>query len=574
MLSKEELQNLSQLLLSVDERNLEIAFELIQQGNYIEYFVSELFAIYKMDVRTYSRIAKRLLDAVAERIVGLKEALRSRAYLDSRTSAKNIKNFAKICPSIEAKKMALAIYNKYDSGFQFLFSELPENELTPILKTKIEAAGLTLSRKTITKIPKALLKETYLKELNLSYNQIKSLPTGIHHLKSLRKLNLRSNEVKKIHKNIGKLEHLEVLELAWNKLEVLPDELANLTRLKELSLGYNSFKKFPTVITQIPNLEKLSIGRMMDYRANVDEIPSSFFNLKTNCLLELTLRDPTDSNSQCPWGNLPVITRITGTYDDPIRTTPLEIARRAFAQNKEGIRFILEHGTEEDKANVYNYVLKDRINSERYAVYLGLILKNAPPAVKRRALSFYIRNEVLFFDKKITLDVLPAELGDFSIRAMEWVGKFSEITNSTTFWNFLEYTPSIERIVIGKEIRAKGSDQKHQVRIPVLLPNLKVFRLGNLQLDWGFFFNNIDQLPQLEELEVHRVYYLNETKDIDGVFTLCAPLQELKHLKRLELGRFSINNQVGISEEVLKEKIELGFEKMLPNCNTIIHVGF
>jgi hypothetical protein len=355
MLTKEELHNLSQLFLSVDERNLEIAFELMKQGDLAKHFVSELFAVHKMDVRLYSRKAKDLLESISASVQGLPEALKGRAYLDSSASSKNIKKYAKLCPSIDPNKLALAIYNKYDSGFQYLFSEFSEEALQPILNSKIEHGVLKLWRKTITKIPKALLSHTTLEILDLSYNQVKSLPTGVHQLKSLKELNLRSNQVKKIHKNIGKLKDLEILDLEWNKVESLPDELADLESLKELRLGYNSFEEFPMVITKIPNLEKLAIGRMMDFYANVDEIPAAFFELKTDRLIELTLREPTDSNSRRPWGNLPVITRITGTYEDPISTKPLDIARRAFDQNKEAISFLLEHGTAEDKLKVEQY---------------------------------------------------------------------------------------------------------------------------------------------------------------------------------------------------------------------------
>lgn len=572
MLSKEELQNLSQLLLSADERNLEIAFELMKQDELAKHFVSELFAIYKMDVQVYSRVAKNLLEEISAKVEGLPEALKRRAYLNNSTSSSNIKKYAKLCPAIDSKKLALAIYNKYDSGFQYIFSEFSEEELKPILTSKITNNVLTLSRKTITKIPKALLAYTKLQELNLPYNQVKSLPTGIHQLKSLKKLDLRSNEVKKIHKNIGKLEHLEVLELAWNKITTLPDELANLTTLKELNLGYNSLEEFPVVITQIPNLEKLSIGRMMDYYANVDEIPAAFFNLKTDRLIELTLREPTDSNSQRPWKNLPIITRIIGTYEDPISTQPLDIARRAFDQNKEAMTFLLEHGTEADKLMLYNYILQNKMTSERYAHYLGIILKNAPVALKKKALSFYIRNEVLFFDKKTELDALPAELEAFSIREMEWVGQFSKITNAKTFWDFLKYTPSIERIVLGKEVSADFSE-KHQVNVPVILPQLKIFCLGNLRLDWVSFMSSLDKLPALEELKLHTTCYLESVNEIEDIFVFFAPLQELKYLKKVELGRFSMSEKAEMSDEQLEEFIVAGFKKLLPSCATIIHVG-
>jgi hypothetical protein len=573
MLSKEELQNLSQLLLSVNELNLEIAFELMKQGDLAKHFISELFAIHKMDVKSYSHQAKALLEGVSADVKGLSEALKGRAYLDSSASSSNIKKYAKLCPSIDPDKLALAIYNKYDSGFQYLFSEFSEEDLRPILKSKIENKVLTLSRKTITKIPKALLAETTLEELNLPYNKVKSLPTGIDQLKSLKKLNLVSNEVKKIHKNIGKLQHLEVLDLAWNKIESLPDELADIESLKELSLGYNSFEEFPLVLTQIPNLEKLSIGRMMDYYAAADEIPVAFFNLKTDRLIELTLREPTDSNSQRPWKNLPIITRITGTYDDPISTKPLDIARRAFNQNKEGMLFLFEHGTDADKLTLYNYILQNKMTSERYAHYLDIILKEAPAEFKKRALSFYIRNEVLFFDKKIKLNALPPEIETFSIREMEWVGQFSEITNAKNFWNFLEYTPAIERIVIGEEVSA-GFSEKHQINIPIVLPKLKVFFLGNLYLDWGIFLKNVDKLPALEELKLMSSYHLNKEEEIGAFFELLAPLQEMKQLKIIELGQFTINEELGISEEELEERLEAGLLKLLPNCDISIHVGF
>lgn len=563
MLTKEELQNLSQLLLSVDERNLEIAFELLKQGDLAKNFVSELFAIYKMDVKSYSYAAKKLLEGISSSIKGLPAALKGRAYLNSSTSSSNIKKYAKLCPSIDPKKLAFAIYNKYNSGFQYLFSELTEEELKPILNSKIENNVLTLSRKTITKVPKALLAYDNLEEINWPYNQVKSLPTGIHQLKALRKLDLRSNEVKKIHKNIGKLDHLEVLELAWNKLESLPDELANLTSLKELSLGYNSFKEFPSVITQIPNLEKLSIGRMMDYYTDVSEIPAAFFDLRTERLIELTLREPTDSNSQKPWGNLPVITRITGTYDDPISTKPLDIARRAFDQNKEAIAFLLKEGTETDRLKVCDFILKDKMTSEKYAHYLDLILKDGSSEMKKRALSFYVRNEVLFFDKKIRLGALPSELESFSIKEMEWVGAFSEITNAQTFWDFLQYTPSIERLIIGDAVT---STETQVINIPQVMPKLKVLKLGKMKLNAAALIDSLDKLPALEALQFEAYFFLRNLIEIDDVLKSLESLKVCSNLKELTIGSFYNSNKQELEDEVFTERLELGFKALLPNC--------
>lgn len=570
MLSKEELQNLSQLLLSVDERNLEIAFELLKQGGLAEKFVSELFAVYKMDVKSYSYAAKQLLEGVSSTIKGLPEALKGRAYLNSSTSSSNIKKYTKLCPAIDPKKLALAIYNKYDSGFQYLFSELSEEELKPILDSKIEHNVLTLSRKTITKIPKALLAYEKLEEINWPYNQVKSLPTGIHQLKALRKLNLRSNEVKKLHKNIGKLKHLEVLELDWNKLESLPDELANLTSLKELRLGYNSFKEFPSVITQIPNLEKLSIGRMMDFYVDVSEIPATFFDLKTDRLIELTLREPTDSNSRKPWGNLPVITRITGTYEDPISTKPLDIARRAFDQNKEAMAFLLREGTAADKLKVYNFILQDKITSEKYAHHLGTILKDGPSEIKKRALSFYIRNEVLFFDKKIRLSVLPPELERFSITEMEWVGAFSEITNYQTFWDFLKYTPSIKRLIIGKDVT---SSETQEINLPVVMSKLTVLKFGRMKLNTTSLMNSLEKLPALEVLQFEAYFFLKSLAEVDDLLRTFAPLKSCSHLTELTIGSFYNSNKKELEDEALMERLESGFKALLPTCKVYLLQG-
>ena len=398
MYTKEELENLSKLLLSADEANLEIAFELIRQGGATKDLVTELFAIYKMDIRRYKREAKELLEGIAPNVAGLAEALKGRAYLDSTASSSNIKKYVKKCPSIDPKKLTLAIYNKYDSGYQYIFSNFSDDEIEPLVAPKIKGNKLDLVRKVISKIPKALSRFEDLEIIDFRYNAIGSLPTYIDKLKSLKELRLRSNNIKKVNKNIAKLKHLEVLDLCWNKVVSLPDELANMESLKELYLDYNSFKEFPEVVTKIPNLEKFSFTSMMDhYKVDLSAIPNCFFNMKTNRLIELTLKGPLDSNSSQIWGNIPFFTRITGTYDDPISTQPLDLARRAFDQNKEAKKFLIANGTLEDQNIVWEYMLSDLATFNKSKYYWGGIICPSTTRNDKKSTQLYHRKQSLRF---------------------------------------------------------------------------------------------------------------------------------------------------------------------------------
>ena len=224
--TEEELHNISKLLLSVDDANVELAFVLMENEGAAKALITELFAIYKLGQREHSIKARKLLMGCVEDSPGLLHILNRKSYLDGASPRKKIKSFAADCADVAPMKLATALYNRYGEGLQYLVSELPEEALKNLLMKHLNGTTFALTRKKITKIPPHIFKDyTILETLDLSNNQIKTVPAGIGKLTQLKVLNLSRNKINKLNKAIGKLSLLDDVYLSHNNIKELPKDI-------------------------------------------------------------------------------------------------------------------------------------------------------------------------------------------------------------------------------------------------------------------------------------------------------------------------------------------------------------
>lgn len=273
-LSDAQIKNLSSLLLSADDNNTLLGFELMKGLSFSEAFITELFVVWKLT--SNSELQKQAeqellrLDSQMEQVLALKQKLSRDRYTgaNEKTIAKNIDYYV-MCSKdkLNGIKLAKALVQKYGHGFQYLLDNLKGEELVAYLATFMEGKKLTFTQKGVSKIPKEIFEIPgieELEELDMSGNKISSVPAQIGKLVNLKKLNLNSNVLKGINKNIVKC-----------------------TQLQSLDIGDNKFKEFPTTICSCLNLEELYMVNSASYFSDVYILPEGFLALKKLRILYL-----------------------------------------------------------------------------------------------------------------------------------------------------------------------------------------------------------------------------------------------------------------------------------------------
>lgn len=508
-----ELQNLSDLLLSSDEMNTTLAFEIIGGNNVGMELVSELFAIYKMsnEFKNKNKAADLLKKLNSEEI---NEAMDRKSYLDGYASRNKIKDYCKGTP-LDPMKLALALYNKYGKGLQYLVSELDSPALSTLLKSFIQGQNaFVLEGKQITKIPKELLQFTALEKLVLTDNQIKTLPKGISNLSKLKALHLHQNKIKKLPKSINKLKELEFLDISRNDLQEIPATIVECTKLKHLNLGSSGFgEQFPTVIFDIPNLETLDLSWVTG-GYSID-MPEGFSKLK-----KLTSLIFSDSSTTSFFPNFPRFTSLTGTAEHPIDTNTLALAKRAYEQNKEAIEYLFKHA----ESDYITSMLKDLMDGDK-----------------------------LVFDVAVLLDRLPKETKDCGIKELHLTYRYS--TLNTGFWDSLEHLSDLEVLVLGDDIGPTSSWENVMSEQVTRLTKLRI--LDTNQFGFTKIPASIGNLTNLEELNLS--LNVEETEIPESI-------KELKKLKKLHIGIRMMPSMSDKEEAKILSDRAAKYQKIFPNC--------
>ena len=330
-LSNEQLEKLSTLLMSADEKNAQVAFEIIKNNEFPESLISEIFAFFKTtNDKTLKNQAQLLLEnhGSAELIETLKMRLplksgKSSMAATEKTIKKNIIQYTHN-NELDGIKIAKALYKKMGVGATYLLSATPMAQRKEMLKTFISGTHFKLNNKALTQFPPELFNFPELTSIDLSQNKITSIPKNIEVFQSLKTLNLSQNKLKSIHKNFLKLENLRELNLSQN----------------------NFFRKFPDIIFKMPQLQKLNIDRVCGNYSLYQELPENIYNLKNLEEFQLV-------NSKVKfYSNYPSVGKVTGY---PINLDPLIIAYDAYDQGDTSpLYYILKHGNEKRILDILN----------------------------------------------------------------------------------------------------------------------------------------------------------------------------------------------------------------------------
>ena len=145
---------------------------------------------------------------------------------------------------------------------------------------------LDLSRQSLKKVPKSILKNLNIKELNLSNNELTELPDFITELRYLEVLKLRDNKLKIAPELILKFRYLKTLSLSENEIKIIPQTFSALNKLEDFDIGSNPLTEFPQWIDKLYNLKDLGI-----YDLKLKQLPDVVTRIRSLEILSLDGND-------------------------------------------------------------------------------------------------------------------------------------------------------------------------------------------------------------------------------------------------------------------------------------------
>lgn len=174
-------------------------------------------------------------------------------------------------------------------------TERGEKYLPPnFLNTSIEY--LILRKNYFTSIPEEINKLYKLKELYIDGNEIETISEEfINSKKSLESLNINSNKIKKIPRNIIKLSYLQRLDIGFNPIKALP-KLWKLKTLERLYVSGTKLTKLPKHLNKYKALAILDVADS-DIKFSLKEIKKlhlKYFECNFNQIKDATYNE-TDS---------------------------------------------------------------------------------------------------------------------------------------------------------------------------------------------------------------------------------------------------------------------------------------
>lgn len=317
-LSTEEIQNLSNLFLSKDSSNTELAFNIMEPYGFVPELLTEIFIVYKLaSSKEEKAIPGDLLKKHASE--NIHAAMAGRIKLNSENTIKrNIAKYVALSKEeLDGIKLGRALYNKYEIGFAYLMKEEGSEEIKALIQSQIQGTHCDLSGKGLKTLPKELFEFVDLEDIDLSGNYIVNITKHFSVFTKLRKLDLSNNSLKKMHAALSSLQKLE-----------------------ELNLNNNLFTEIPPVLSSFKKLRRLSMIWMFSMKEFGDRaaLPPNFAQLN---LQYLALAQKNTSRYQYDF-DLPQVSILEATGDQYLDLTPLGLAKHSFEMGETtAIRYLL-----------------------------------------------------------------------------------------------------------------------------------------------------------------------------------------------------------------------------------------
>ncbi|MCI5055495.1 MAG: hypothetical protein MRY83_05255 [Flavobacteriales bacterium] len=522
-LTKQELQNLSQLFLSPDDNNTRVAFEMMDD-DLSTHLLTEIFAVYKLceDPELKDK-AKEILEKQGSS--NLKAAMKWTLKLSDdgslygATEKTIAKNIDKYCDGKEliGTKMAEAMFKKFGIGSHYLLSKVPKSQIKENLQIFIDNRKFTLKDAALTKFPDELFEYDDLEEIDLTNNKIKTIPAKIQRFKNLKVLRMTGNNLKTINPGILKLNNLE-----------------------ELYLNHNLFEEYPELIHQISSLKKLDITAMTNINMYKGlEIPKSIQDLKN--LHGIGIANYKDATLNwrfySPYRNYPHLSWLE--TEKPLDLRPEQLARKANEVNGGAIAYIFRH--------LDDVELKKEILSKFYDK-------------KTKTLDFDLNISQSLFKEAQYLENIPEEITSFDIETLNLgdtrIGTLASHFRTEDEDEDFEKFDAIRLAPITKLVQLKSLILKSNTLTN--LPDLS--KLTNLEyLDLSFNdlkcdLSSIGKLSNLKELNLYSAQdHWDEPPKIPDNF------KNLKNLKKIYYHFFEMNEEEYLNrlKELLPDSCEI-----------------
>ncbi len=239
---EETVQQLSELLASVDPGNVAIALEMIKRGGLPGGLLEELFLVAqnnKFD-RKLRDAAKTLFERYAkpETVDAVRSELKRTSVFSSGETklAKRLDALErKSDGELDGRKIALAMFAQGAGALKYLFKKAKKGAPTLDLLERVRKGS----------------------SLHLTGLELTRIPDEVCELHGLRLLHARSNRINKLTSGLFALAELEELDLSYNSLREVPDDIAKMTGLRVLVLSSNHFSELPEALTRLHGLEEL-----------------------------------------------------------------------------------------------------------------------------------------------------------------------------------------------------------------------------------------------------------------------------------------------------------------------------
>jgi Leucine-rich repeat (LRR) protein len=454
-LSKAEIENLSNLFLSVNDENTRLAFEIMDQQDLPKNLITEIFAVYKLTEDEGLRakaegLLKQHASSQVQSAMNWRLKLNDDGSLYGATEKTIAKNIDRYCDGKEliGSKLATAMFRKFGVGAHYLLNNVGEEERKNNLKTFIEGTSFKLRNVALTKFPPELFEFTELTEIDLAGNKIKTIPAKIKVFEKLKVLRLSGNNLKKINKGILQLKNLEELYLNGNLMTNFPDLICEMHWLKKLDItgltNINMYRGLELPVEALQKLKSLQAIGLANYSSAHGSM--RFYS---------------------PYRNYPHLSWLE--TEEPLDLEPLALAEKAYALNGESVSFLLRYSEDSD--------LKKKVIADFY-----------DPQTK--TLDF----------KETYLEFLPAEIADFELEHLNLRGTRIGMVGS----HFKT-----------EEEQAKGYEQVDQERLAVIakLKNLQSLNLYDCAI--SAFPKGMEQLQKLKKLDA-RFNYVKQVPESLG----------------------------------------------------------
>lgn len=237
----DELKNIQELFYHPDEKNQEIALNLMMGGGVPKPFLTDLFLVWrntKKDASFRKKILKLLkLNASPELKSRLSQAKPvMRESLDEYTLDENLRHYTE-GTELDSWKIGRYIFKHYKNGLRFWLRHLSKEEEKTLLNFLIE------------KRPKFKLCSSYFQQLN-----------NLFEYTNAKWVVIENENLTSFPKQLLAFKQMWNLSLGHNDLQELPVEFATLKKLKTLNIKYNSFKAFPPVLLNMTQLKVIVVA--------------------------------------------------------------------------------------------------------------------------------------------------------------------------------------------------------------------------------------------------------------------------------------------------------------------------